>query len=153
MYRYSIAHGGMRGAEDRDAHDREPPAPPPLFDRHFVYYTYHRLDVDRMSTAAQRLVGEHDFTSFAQISHGRQSAVRTIFQCRAESTAPARCHIDVVGSGFLYNMVRIIAGTLVEAGRGRCAADDIAAMIAARDRRAAGPTLPPHGLCLHWVDY
>jgi len=61
--------------------------------------------------------------------------------------------IDVSGSGFLWNMVRIIAGTLVNVGRGRLSPDDIPAIIASRDRARAGPTLPPTGLCLEWIRY
>jgi tRNA pseudouridine38-40 synthase len=140
-YRYSIAHGGPERS------------PRPLFDRRFVYYTYHPLDAQPMDAAAKHLVGEHDFASFAQINHGRETTVRTIHSCSVESTAPDRCHIDVSGGGFLYNMVRIIAGTLVEVGRGRIEPDQVPAILAARDRRAAGPTLPPEGLCLMWVRY
>ena len=61
--------------------------------------------------------------------------------------------IDVAGSGFLYNMVRIIAGTLVEIGRGRIEPEKMPEILAAKDRRAAGPTLPPTGLCLMWIRY
>jgi tRNA pseudouridine38-40 synthase len=61
--------------------------------------------------------------------------------------------VEVSGNGFLYNMVRIIAGTLVEAGRGRIGAAEVAAALAERDRAKVGPTLPPHGLRLEWVRY
>lgn len=64
-----------------------------------------------------------------------------------------RVRLDIRGSGFLWNMVRIVAGTLVDVGRGRLAAGDIPAIITSRDRRRAGPTLPPTGLCLEWVRY
>ena len=61
--------------------------------------------------------------------------------------------IDISGDGFLYNMVRIIAGTLVEVGRGKMEPEQMESILAARDREAAGPTLPPEGLCLMWVKY
>src|SRR5690606_619027 len=64
-----------------------------------------------------------------------------------------RVRIDIAGSGFLWNMVRIIAGTLVDVGRGRIPPDDIPAIIESKDRRRAGPTLPPTGLCLEWIKY
>jgi len=63
------------------------------------------------------------------------------------------CRIDVSGNGFLYNMVRIIAGTLLEVGRGRIDPDAIPTILERTDRAAAGPTLPPEGLCLMWIDY
>jgi len=149
-YRFTIAHGtARRGAET----GRGPFQLPPLFDRHFVHFTYHALDIERMDRAAQLLIGEHDFSAFAQVHHGRVSAVRTIFDCRVSAISTDRCAIDATGSGFLYNMVRIIAGTLVEVGLGRMQVEDVAAALASRDRRAAGPTLPPQGLCLQWVRY
>ncbi len=154
MYRYSIAHGGpVKAVSGQPSVVNTLPSPPPLFDRHFLYYTWYRLDVRAMSTAAECLVGRHDFASFAQINHGRSSTERTIFDCSVTSTAHDRCHIEVCGDGFLYNMVRIIAGTLVEVGRGKFGPDDIVRIINARDRRCAGPTLPPEGLCLMWVAY
>lgn len=61
--------------------------------------------------------------------------------------------VDISGSGFLYNMVRIVAGTLHEVGRGHIAAGDVPGIIAGLDRRRAGPTLPPEGLCLEWIRY
>lgn len=139
-YRYRIAHGCARG-------------PQPLFDRHVVLRCPHKLDAARMNEAARLLLGEHDFSSFARINHGRESAVRTIFDCQVLATRRRRLHIDVAGSGFLYNMVRIIAGTLVEIGRHRKEPDEIVRILEAKDRRAAGPTLPPTGLCLMWIKY
>ncbi|MGI9012831.1 MAG: tRNA pseudouridine(38-40) synthase TruA [Phycisphaerales bacterium] len=137
-YHFSIAHG--RSLK-------------PLFDRQFVYFTYHTLDVPAMHAAARLLIGTHDFSSFAQINHGRDSTVRTIFDCSVTAPAEDRCTISVIGDGFLYNMVRIIAGTLVEVGRGRLSADSMGSILVAHDRRAAGPTLPPQGLCLMWIEY
>src|SRR5690606_14874544 len=110
--------------------------------------------------AAARLVGEHDFAAFAAAGHGRLSTVRTIHACEVVEETPdatsrrhdfgRRLRIGVSGSGFLWNMVRIIAGTLVEVGRGRMTPDDVTAAIESGDRRRAGPTLPAQGLCLEW---
>ena len=134
----------------------------PVFDRRFVHHVWTPLDIDAMNAGAARIVGEHDFAAFAKAGHGRESTVRTVFECRViDATATERSgtenarqvRIDVSGNGFLYNMVRIIGGTLVEVGRGRLTADDVSAAIERRDRRLAGPTLPPTGLCLEWVKY
>ena len=91
--------------------------------------------------------------SFTRLHHGRESTVRTVFDCTVTGTRRNRLRIDISGDGFLYNMIRIIAGTLVEVGRGRRTPEDIDAILAARDRTAAGPTLPPEGLCLMWIRY
>jgi len=118
-----------------------------------LWSTWHRLDPDAMRAAAGALVGTHDFAAFAQVNHGRETTVRTVYGCTVTAPAPDRVVIEVAGNGFLYNMVRIIAGTLVEAGRGRMEPAAMADVIAARDRTAAGPTLPPQGLCLRWIWY
>jgi len=132
----------------------------PLWDRHFVHYTYQPLDVAAMSAAAAALEGEHDFTSFAATGHGRMSTLRRIFSCKVTSTAieglqnrcpGQRIRIDVSGNGFLWNMVRILAGTLLRVGIGRITPAQIPEIIAAKDRRAAGSTLPPTGLCLEQI--
>jgi tRNA pseudouridine38-40 synthase len=146
----------------------------PLWDRRFVQHVWMPLDVPRMNEAAARIVGEHDFAAFAAAGHGRLSTVRTVFECRvvenesepirergpsaagsgaSGTTGTRRVRIEVSGNGFLWNMVRIIAGTLVEVGRGRLTPEDVAAAIESKDRRRAGPTLPPTGLCLEWVRY
>jgi len=134
-----------------------------LRDRRFVHHIRERLDVAAMHEAAQQLVGEHDFVSFAALHHGRLTTVRTVFSCSVREVESAdtvdaaagvrRVRIDVSGSGFLYNMVRIISGTLVEVGKGRMKPGDIPAILAAKDRRRAGPTLPGSGLCLEWIKY
>jgi tRNA pseudouridine38-40 synthase len=140
-YRYTIEHTS------------HPHHPRPLFDRDLVFATPYALDLARMQDAARGLVGTYDCASFAQVDHGRATTVRTVFDCIARSPAPRRIEIEVAASGFLYNMVRIIAGTLVEVGRGRLDPSAMASIIAARDRRMAGPTLPPQGLCLRWIWY
>jgi tRNA pseudouridine38-40 synthase len=140
-YRYRIASA-------------EPPQRfPPLFDRRHCWWTRSRLDLGRMRTAAAQLVGEHDLAGFAHTHHGRTTTVRTIHCCEVSETRPGRIQIDVAGSGFLYHTVRIIAGTLLEIGRGRMPGERIGEILALRDRRLAGPTLGPEGLCLRWIRY
>jgi len=128
----------------------------PLWARNAVYHCFSsELDVLAMNDAAQRLIGTHDIEGFAAAGHGRESTVRTIFDCMAfvDPTHPDEVHITVQGSGFLYNSVRIIAGTLIEVGRGRFKPAQIDQILATADRTLAGPTLPPQGLCLEWVSY
>jgi len=127
----------------------------PLWRRTVVHHCWRPLDRDRMADAAARLIGAHDFAAFTNAGHGRASTVRTIHDCRVttDPADPREIHILVSGNGFLYNMVRILAGTLVEIGRGRWTPDRIDHLLAAPDRRQSGPTLPPQGLCLEWIRY
>ena len=122
----------------------------PLFFSDLAWHRWHYLDVPKMARAARHLVGEHDFASFARPGHGRDNTVRTVYACDVSFRSP-KLVIGVEGSGFLWNMVRIVVGTLVQVGLGRTESDQIPEILAARDRQAAGPTAPPHGLYLQWV--
>jgi tRNA pseudouridine38-40 synthase len=124
----------------------------PLFFPDLAWHRWLGLDVSAMSDAARRLVGTHDFASFAKPGHGKLTTVRTILGCDVHARGP-RLVIGVEGTGFLWNMVRIIAGTLVEVGLGRYGPEQIDTMLAAKDRQAGGPTAPPHGLYLARVSY
>lgn len=115
--------------------------------RLYSYFIYHPLDVDDMRKAAVLLEGEHDFKSFCQTGAQVENTVRTIYSIEIEEQG-AELVIRVCGSGFLYNMVRIIAGTLIEVGRGSRRPEDMTAVLQAVDRSAAGPTAPAHGLTL-----
>jgi tRNA pseudouridine38-40 synthase len=113
-------------------------------------YTYHfsmPLDEERMQRAAEYLIGEHDFTSFCNVESQALSHVRIIKDVTVKRDGDL-VTISVTGNGFLYNMVRIIAGTLVQIGRGKGEPEDVEKMIEAKDRAAAGPTAPPEGLFL-----
>ncbi|MBH07394.1 MAG: tRNA pseudouridine(38-40) synthase TruA [Phycisphaeraceae bacterium] len=127
----------------------------PLVNRHVVWHCWTPLDDGRMQEAAHRLIGEHDFSAFAAAGHGRTTTVRRILRCRVERDVrnASELHVLIEGDGFLYNMVRIIAGTLVEVGRGRFDVNIIDRMLSECDRSLGGPTLPPQGLCLQWVRY
>jgi len=125
----------------------------PLFDRAYVARTRHRLDERAMADAAAHLVGEHDFAAFAQAHHGRRTTVRRVIALGVARVAEDRVRVEVSGDGFLYNMVRIIAGTLHEVGRGRMCPAEVASALASGERRRAGPTAPAQGLCLRWIRY
>ncbi len=127
----------------------------PLTKRHAVWHCWEPMEIDRMADAARRIVGTHDFEGFASANHGRETTVRTVFRCDVERPPgdDPEVHIVVEGDGFLYNMVRIIAGTLYEVGRGRYEPEQVDQVIATQDRRLAGPTMPPQGLCLEWIKY
>jgi tRNA pseudouridine38-40 synthase len=109
-----------------------------------------------MHRSAQALVGRHDFSSFETSGSERESSVRTIFELRVrreQGGAKGLITVDVEADGFLYNMVRAIVGTLVEVGRHARDESWPAAVLAARDRKAAGQTAPPQGLFLMGVGY
>jgi tRNA pseudouridine38-40 synthase len=122
----------------------------PVFFADLAWHRWQKLDIERMESAAARFVGTHDFASFAKPGHGRENTVRTVSACEI-SYRPPRLVIGIEGSGFLWQMVRIMTGTLVEVGLGRYWPARVGEMLAARDRAAAGATAPPHGLCLHWI--
>ncbi len=122
----------------------------PLGIRHLVHHYRHPLDAARMNAAAERLIGEHDFEGFSAAGHGRESTVRTIHRCEVNREGD-RVVITVEGNGFLWNMVRILAGTLLEVGRGHFEPTRIDEVLSTADRQLAGPTLPPNGLCLEWI--
>lgn len=115
--------------------------------RLYSLFTYHKLDVEKMQKAAEYFVGEHDFKSFCQVNAQVKSTVRTVTEVQVYEEGP-EVIIRVTGNGFLYNMVRIMAGTLLEVGQGKRSPEEIPDMIAAKNREAAGPTAPAHGLML-----
>lgn len=115
--------------------------------RLYTHFTYVPLDVELMKKGAAYLAGEHDFKSFCAVAAVVETTVRTITDIQIEK-AGDEISIRVCGTGFLYNMVRIIAGTLMEIGRGSYPPERMGEILAARDRRAAGPTAPACGLTL-----
>jgi tRNA pseudouridine38-40 synthase len=115
-----------------------------------VWHRWKPLDVEAMKTAAQHFQGEHDFATFARPHHGRHTTVRTIHSCTISQRGP-RIVVGVEGNGFLWQMVRIMVGTMVDIGLARWEPDVIPKMLAAKDRRAGGLTAPPSGLFLQWI--
>ena len=142
---------------------------PDIFRRNYVYHVMQKLDVPAMQQAAQALVGTHDFKSFESSGgNPRETTVRTIYDAAVRPAAAipaseAAEHLpgvredeilfEISGDGFLYNMVRIITGTLVEVGQGKRSPEEIQEIIEAKDRRMAGHTAPPYGLYLAEVYY
>lgn len=117
-----------------------------------TYFTYYTLDTEKMRQAAERLVGTHDFKSFCSANSQVSDTVRTLYECSVLQNGDSII-IRVAGSGFLYNMVRIIAGTLMQVGMGRMDPDQIDQILAAKDRAKAGPTAPAHGLTMIGITY
>lgn len=121
----------------------------------FRNYTYHlpiKLDVQEMKNAIKYFEGEHDFKAFKSSGTSSKSSVRTIYEAKIKEENE-NIIIELTGNGFLYNMVRIISGTLVEVGLGKIKASDIPEIIEKGDRQKAGKTLPPQGLFLVKVEY
>ena len=121
--------------------------------RQYAYFCYFPIDVERMRQGAEYLVGEHDFKSFCTVRTQAEDTVRVIYSLSVERGADDVVSIRICGSGFLYNMVRIIAGTLLRVGTGLYSPQKVEEILDARDRQAAGPTLPAKGLTLISLEY
>ena len=121
-------------------------------ERLYSHFFYYPLDVEKMQEAADYLVGEHDFKSFCAVNAQSKTSVRTIYACTVTKEADI-ITIRVTGNGFLYNMVRIIAGTLIKVGAGEFAPQEMQAILDACDRSVAGPTAPAHGLTMIGLEY
>lgn len=124
---------------------------PCVFDRRYVYRLAQRLDVQKMREAGQRMLGEHDFSAFCTAAGKKKSTVRRVDALRVESVE-REVRITVSANGFLYNMMRILAGTLIEVGQGVRAPESIPPLFGAK-REAAGFLAPACGLCLMGVEY
>ena len=111
------------------------------------------LDVKKMKKAVKYFEGEHDFKAFKASGTSSKSSVRTIYKAEVIEKENNKIWIELTGNGFLYNMVRIIAGTLVEVGMGDLEPEDIENIIKSKKRENAGKTLQPQGLYLVSVEY
>ena len=120
--------------------------------RELEFHIPQKLDVNKMKEAAKYFEGEHDFSAFKASGTSSKNSVRTIYKAEVIEDGD-RIKIELTGSGFLYNMVRIISGTLVEVGEGKILVEDIPNIIEGKDRKKAGRTLPPQGLYLVKVMY
>lgn len=125
---------------------------PNVFERRYVYALPVPLDVDAMRRAAAMIEGEHDFTAFCSNKRMKKSAVRNLKKISIERRG-GEVRFALTGDGFLYNMVRIIVGTLLEVGMGKRPADDVPDALASRNRELAGFTAPAQGLTLWEVRY
>jgi len=139
-YRYTIYTGRFR----------------PVRQIRFCWHVPAPRAVEAMQAAARHLVGTHDFRSFAVAVDEDQDAVRTVFRCdvtRGAGSDRDWIALDVEGYGFLHHMVRLMAGTLIDIGRGHWRPEQMADILAARDRAAAGHLAPACGLCLEWIKF
>ncbi len=116
------------------------------------YFVSYALDIEKMRRAASYLVGEHDFVSFCNVRTDVENTVRTITALDILKNGD-EITIRITGNGFLYNMVRIIVGTLIRVGRGFYEPEKVKEILEAKDRKAAGVTAPAHGLMLMQIDY
>lgn len=121
--------------------------------RLYAHFCYFPLDVDQMRQAAGYLIGEHDFTSFCSARHQAEETVRNLFSIGIDRGEDDIITIRLSGNGFLYNMVRIIAGTLMKVGMGVYPPEHMKEILEARDRHTAGQTAPARGLTLIGIDY
>ena len=120
--------------------------------RNLAYHISQKLNIEKMKRAAKYFEGEHDFKAFKASGTSSKSSVRTIYKAEVFEEGQ-NIKIRLTGNGFLYNMVRIISGTLVEVGLGKIQPDEISKIIEQKDRTKAGKTLPAHGLYLVSVEY
>ena len=111
-----------------------------------------QLDVDAMREAGGHLLGERDFSSFGRVASPEASPVRTLYELEVERIGSI-VRIAARANSFIQQMVRSLVGTLAQIGQGERSPDDVPGILAAKDRAAAGPVAPPHGLCLVSVEY
>lgn len=138
LYRYTIHNTHGRPVESHG--------------QRYAYHCWQDLDENRMQRAARLLVGTHDFAAFASTGSKRQTTVRTVLRLEVYRRLDELL-FDVEGTGFLYNQVRNMVGTLIEIGRGHWEPEYAAEILASCSRSKAGPTAPARGLCLQWVRY
>ncbi|MDD4752144.1 MAG: tRNA pseudouridine(38-40) synthase TruA [Desulfitobacteriaceae bacterium] len=122
------------------------------FEWRYAYYSPFHLDVEKMNQAVSFLEGTHDYSSFCAKGSPVKNFIRTVRWCRIRQD-DHHLYVDVTANGFLYNMVRIIVGTLIEIGRGKWEPIKIVEILEARDRKKAGPTIGPQGLTLLNIKY
>ncbi|MGY0373493.1 tRNA pseudouridine(38-40) synthase TruA [Clostridium sp. JNZ J1-5] len=124
----------------------------PVINKNYVYQVSNLLDLDLMTEGSKHFLGKHYFDSFRKSGSSVKSTERTIYSIDIKKEGEY-ITIKVTGDGFLYNMVRIMVGTLIEVGIGKIPPTDISNIIIAKDRARAGKSVPPQGLCLHKVFY
>lgn len=127
------------------------PVPNPLKRKYSTFVSF-PMDVEKMRQGAAHLVGEHDFVSFCNVRTNAEDTVRTVHEIQIDQKG-ADITIRITGNGFLYNMVRIIAGTLIRVGRGFYTPERVEEILAAKKRTEAGVTAPPNGLVLVEIHY
>ena len=121
--------------------------------RNLEYHMPQKLNFEEMKKAIKYFEGEHDFKAFKASGTSSKSSVRTIYSAKVIDAGNEKIYIELTGNGFLYNMVRIISGTLVDVGCGKIKPEEIKNIIESKNRNLAGKTLPPQGLYLVNVEY
>lgn len=122
------------------------------FDSFYTTYLPYKLNYEKMQNASKLLIGEHDFKAFCSANTTTPNFVRTIYSINIKQTENL-FEFEICGNGFLYNMVRIIVGTLVDVGRGKLMVLDVKKVLESQSRKFAGKTMPAKGLILKKVDY
>ena len=125
----------------------------PALERHYVWFVWEPLDLQKIEEALDLFLGTHDFTSFCSTHTDSEDHVRTILDVGIQKDDNGMIQFSLEADGFLRYMVRTIVGTLVDVGRGKCTREDVAGILAAEDRKKAGLTAPPQGLFLKEVRY
>lgn len=118
----------------------------------YVYHVKDELNISNMKEACNYFIGKHDFKAFKTVGSSVKTSTRTITDLHIEVTGD-EIKVLITADGFLYNMVRIIVGTLIEVGRGKILPKDIQGIIESKERKYAGPCVPPNGLVLEKVYY
>lgn len=128
---------------------------PNPFYRNYSWFFPYNLDIDLMKKASKFFIGEHDFSAFMAAGGSQKTTIRTISECLVTVNPEYKSEICVTveANAFLYNMVRIIVGTLCDVGTGKISPDSISSIIESRERKNAGMTAPPEGLHLFKVNY
>jgi tRNA pseudouridine38-40 synthase len=124
-----------------------------VFHRGYAWHIVQKLDMEEIKKATQKLVGEHDFSSFRSTGTPTKTAVRKVFRAEWKKGRNGLIRFEIEASGFLKQMVRAIVGTLVEVGKGKIDADEFRRILESKDRKKAGSTAPAHGLFLKEVKY
>ncbi|MFP4697091.1 MAG: tRNA pseudouridine(38-40) synthase TruA [Eubacteriales bacterium] len=120
--------------------------------RHYSYFIPKKLDTKKINQASKYLIGEHDFKAFCSAHSSVKNTIRTICDIKIKEKSPF-IRINITGDGFLYNMVRIIVGTLVDIGLSRKLPEEMITIIKDKDRKLAGATAPAKALCLKSIIY
>jgi len=126
--------------------------PNPLFARYSAFVPQ-RLNIAAMQKAAVQFIGRHDFAAFCATGSSAKTTVREIYECNVKKQKSGTITLTITGNAFLYNMVRIIAGTILYVGLGKIPTIEIGEIIALKDRKCAGKTMPPQGLTLQNIVY
>lgn len=125
----------------------------PAIGRQYAWHYVYPLDAEAMRAAAKSIEGTHDFACCMASGGESKTTIRSVYSAEVDSVEDRLIRFAIEGDGFLYNMVRILAGTLCYIGQGKLPGDSISRALMSGDRLLLGPTAPPQGLCLEWVRY